>query len=133
MGSDVRCTNRRVGGGGHVRIRREAPTKEETDCGEAVGGKAVAIASNRKQFIETSRETMSHALGEMYYLAGLMEERRQKRAEPKGQQEQGPQTHPGLVFISPRVPKEFDTVVPSDTGKPVDRMVDSADDLCVIA
>ena len=76
---------------------------------------------------------MSHALGEMYYLAGLMEERRQKRAEPKGQQEQGPQTHPGLVFISPRVPKEFDTVVPSDTGKPVDRMVDSADDLCVIA
>ena len=79
---------------------------------------------------------MSHALGEMYYLAGLMEERRQKRVEPKGQQgqqEQGPQTHPGLVFISPRVPKEFDMVVPSDMGKPVVRTVDSADDLCVIA
>jgi hypothetical protein len=47
------------------------------------------------------------------------------------QKEQG-QTHHlttgPLVFISPRVPKEFDTVVPSDTGKPVD----NAEDWCVI-
>ena len=132
MGSDVGRSYRGVGGGGYVRICCEA-AKASADCGEAVGGKAVEIVSNRKQFIETSRETMAHALGEMYYLAGLMEERRQKRAEPKGQQEQGPQTHPGLVFISPRVPKEFDTVVPSDTGKSVVRTVDSADEWCVIA
>jgi hypothetical protein len=81
---------------------------------------------------------MAHALGEMYYLAGLMEERRQKR-EPKEQQkqEQGPQTvHTGLVFISPRVPKEFDTIVPSDTGKPVNTIVNAPSDTegvwCVI-
>ena len=75
---------------------------------------------------------MAHALGEMYYLANLMEER-QKQAEQqnleKEKQGQGPQTvHSGLVFISPRVPKEFD-IVPSDTGKPNDAM----DDWCVIA
>ena len=83
---------------------------------------------------------MAHALGEMYYLANLMEER-QKQAEQqnleKEKQGQGPQTvHSGLVFISPRVPKEFDTVVPSDMGKPVDSTVDStvdrAVDSCVI-
>lgn len=72
---------------------------------------------------------MAHALGEMYYLTNLMEERRQKmKKEQKGQQ----QVHPGLVFISPRVPKEFDTVVPSDTGKPSDATV-STDEWCVIA
>ena len=70
---------------------------------------------------------MTHALGEMYYLANLMEERQKQEKEKQGQ---GPQTvHSGLVFISPRVPKEFDTVVPSDTGKPNDAM----DDWCVIA
>ena len=73
---------------------------------------------------------MAHALGEMYYLASLMEERRQKlEKEHKGQEKEGPHVHSGLVFISPRVPKEFDTVVPSDTGKPNDAM----DDGCVIA
>jgi len=70
---------------------------------------------------------MAHALGEMYYLAGLMEERRQKQEQQK--QEQGPHIHTGLVFISPRVPKEFDTIVPADTGKPTD----ATDDWCVIA
>ena len=79
---------------------------------------------------------MAHALGEMYYLAGLMEERRQhleKKQEPqKQEQKQDPQIHPGLVFISPRVPKEFDTVVPSDTGNPTDTSV-YTDDWCVIA
>jgi hypothetical protein len=78
---------------------------------------------------------MSHALGEVYYLTTLMEQHRQKQAEQKGQkeqQEQGSQTHPSLVFISPRVPKEFDTVVPSDTGKPVETIVHT-DDGCVIA
>jgi hypothetical protein len=74
---------------------------------------------------------MSHALGEMYYLTNLMEERRQKQKEQKEQKKQQ-QVHPGLVFISPRVPKEFDTVVPSDTGKPSDATV-STDDWCVIA
>jgi len=72
---------------------------------------------------------MTHALGEMYYLAGLMEERRQKQ-EQQQEQKQDSQIHPGLVFISPRVPKEFDTVVPSDTGKTVET-VDR--DWCVIA
>jgi hypothetical protein len=69
---------------------------------------------------------MAHALGEMYYLAGLMEERRQKleQQEQKKQEEQ----HQGLVFISPRVPKEFD-IIPSDTGKTVET-VDS--EWCVI-
>ena len=74
---------------------------------------------------------MAHALGEMYYLAGLMEERRQKQ-EQKQEQKQDPQIHPSLVFISPRVPKEFDTVVPSDTGNPTDTSV-YTDDWCVIA
>jgi hypothetical protein len=73
---------------------------------------------------------MAHALGEMYYLAGLMEERRQKLEKKQEQKQEGPQIHPGLVFISPRVPKEFDTVVPSDTGKTVET-VDL--DWCVIA
>ena len=73
---------------------------------------------------------MAHALGEMYYLANLMEER-QKQAEQQ-KQEHGRHIHTGLVFISPRVPKEFDTVVPSDTGKPVDSTYDSAVDSCVI-
>ena len=73
---------------------------------------------------------MAHALGEMYYLANLMEERQKQEKEKQGQ---GPQTvHSGLVFISPRVPKEFDTVVPSDTGNPVDSTYDSAVDSCVI-
>jgi hypothetical protein len=78
---------------------------------------------------------MAHALGEMYYLAGLMEERRQKlekKQEQKQEQKQDPQIHPGLVFISPRVPKEFDTVLPSDTGNPTDTSV-YTDDWCVIA
>jgi hypothetical protein len=70
---------------------------------------------------------MAHALGEMYYLAGLMEERRQKQEQQK--QEQGPHIHTGLVFISPRVPKEFD-IIPADTGKQVET-VDS--EWCVIA
>jgi len=73
---------------------------------------------------------MTHALGEMYYLAGLMEERRQKLMQKEHKQEQDPPIHTGLVFISPRVPKEFDTVVPSDTGKTVET-VDR--DWCVIA
>jgi hypothetical protein len=76
---------------------------------------------------------MAHALGEMYYLAGLMEERRQKQEQ---KQEQGPHIHTGLVFISPRVPKEFDMIVPSDTGKPVNTIVNDTiytDDWCVIA
>ena len=73
---------------------------------------------------------MAHALGEMYYLASLMEERRQKlEKEHKREEKEGPHVHSGLVFISPRVSKEFDTVVPSDTGKPNDAM----DDWCVIA
>ena len=72
---------------------------------------------------------MAHALGEMYYLAGLMEERRQKLIEQQEEQKQGPHVHPGLVFISPRVPKEFD-IVPADTGKTVET-VDS--EWCVIA
>jgi hypothetical protein len=73
---------------------------------------------------------MAHALGEVYYLTTLMEQRRKKIEEQK---EQGQQNiHTGLVFISPRVPKEFDTVVPSDTGKPVETIVHT-DDGCVIA
>lgn len=79
---------------------------------------------------------MAHALGEMYYLANLMEERRQKLAEQQKQEKekqgQGPQTvRSSLVFISPRVPKEFD-IIPSDTGKPTDSTV-YTDDWCVIA
>jgi hypothetical protein len=73
---------------------------------------------------------MAHALGEMYYLAGLMEERRQKLEQQEQQKQE--ETHPGLVFISPRVPKEFDTVVPSDTGNPADATV-YTNDWCVIA
>ena len=73
---------------------------------------------------------MAHALGEMYYLAGLMEERRQKLTQKEQEQKKQEQKHPGLVFISPRVPKEFDTIVPADTGKTVET-VDS--DWCVIA
>jgi hypothetical protein len=80
---------------------------------------------------------MAHALGEMYYLAGLMDERRQIEMQQKGQQEQKQQGKGALVFISPRVPKEFDTVVPSDTGKPVNTIVnetsDTESDWCVIA
>jgi len=75
---------------------------------------------------------MAHALGEMYYLAGLMEERRQNLEKKQEQKQEGPQIHPGLVFISPRVPKEFDTVVPSDTGNATDTNV-YTDDWCVIA
>jgi hypothetical protein len=55
---------------------------------------------------------MSHAFGEMYYLAMQVEHKRQieqKRDPRKG----------ALVFISPRAPKEFDTVLPSDAGLPV--------------
>ena len=76
---------------------------------------------------------MAQALGEMYYLASLMEERRRKQQKQKQKQEkEGPQTIPtGLVFISPRVTKEFDTVIPSDTGTPVER-VDSAGYSCRI-
>lgn len=71
---------------------------------------------------------MAHALGEMYYLAGLMEERRQKLEQQEQKKQE--QKHPGLVFILPRVPKEFDTIVPADTGK----TVETADrDWCVIA
>jgi len=73
---------------------------------------------------------MAHALGEMYYLAGLMEERRQKLEQQEEQKKQA--QHTGLVFISPRVPKEFDTIVPADTGKPTDATV-YTDDWCVIA
>ena len=69
---------------------------------------------------------MAHALGEMYYLAGLMEERRQKLEQQEQKKQE--QKHPGLVFISPRVPKEFD-IIPSDTGKTVET-VDS--EWCVI-
>lgn len=72
---------------------------------------------------------MSHVLGEMYYLTTQTAYRRMHMEMQ--QKEQG-QTHHlttgPLVFISPRVPKEFDTVVPSDTGKPVD----NAEDWCVI-
>lgn len=79
---------------------------------------------------------MSHALGEMYYLAMKMEHRRQIEMQQKGQQEQKQQGKGPLVFISPRVPKEFDTVVPSDTGKPVNTIVnapsDTDGDWCVI-
>ena len=65
---------------------------------------------------------MAHALGEVYYLTTLMEQRRKKIEEQK---EQGQQTiHTGLVFISPRVP--------SDTGKPVETIVHT-DDGCMIA
>jgi len=75
---------------------------------------------------------MAHALGEMYYLASLMEERRQKlEKEHKRQEKEGPHVHSGLVFISPRVSKEFD-IIPSDTGKPIDATV-YTDDWCVIA
>jgi hypothetical protein len=68
----------------------------------------------------------------MYYLACLMEERRQNLEKKQEQKQEGPQIHPGLVFISPRVPKEFDRVVPSDTGNPTDNSV-YTDDWCVIA
>ena len=60
---------------------------------------------------------MSHAFGEMYYLAMQMDHKRQIEMQ-KGMQERDPRKG-ALVFISPRAPKEFDTVVPSDTGKPV--------------
>jgi len=70
---------------------------------------------------------MSHAL--MYYLANRMEERRQKL---ENEQKKQVQVHPGLVFISPRVSKEFDTVVPSDTNKQSNTTV-STDEWCVIA
>lgn len=75
---------------------------------------------------------MAHALGEMYYLTNLMEERRQKMEKEQKRKKRQQQVHPGLVFISPRIPKEFDTVVPSDTGKPSDATV-STDEWCVIA
>jgi hypothetical protein len=68
---------------------------------------------------------MSHAFGEMYYLAMQMDHKRQiemQKGMQQGMQQNVQERDPrkgALVFISPRVPKEFDTVVPSDTGKPV--------------
>lgn len=64
---------------------------------------------------------MSHAFGEMYYLAMQMDHKRQMEMQ-QGMQQNMQEHDPrkgALVFISPRVPKDFDTVVPSDTGKPV--------------
>jgi len=86
------------------------------------------IRKQSQAIIRTSRETMSHAFGEMYYLATLTEQRRQKLAERKEKKD----PHTGLVFISPRVPKEFDIVVPSDTGKSVETTIHT-DDPCIIA
>jgi hypothetical protein len=81
---------------------------------------------------------MSHAFGEMYYLAMQVEHKRQIEMKQKVQkqgeeQEQKRDPRKGaLVFISPRVPKDFDTVVPSDTGKSVETTIHT-DDPCVIA
>jgi len=81
---------------------------------------------------------MSHAFGEMYYLAMQVEHKRQIETHQKMQkqgeeQEQKRDPRKGaLVFISPRVPKDFDTVVPSDTGKSVETTIHT-DEWCVIA
>ena len=79
---------------------------------------------------------MSQVLGEMYYLAMRMEHRRQIEMQQKGQQEQKQQGKGPIVFISPRVPKEFDMVVPLDTGNPTNTIVnapsDTEGDWCVI-
>lgn len=78
---------------------------------------------------------MSHAFGEMYYLA-IQRKRRIEMQQGMQQnvQEQDPRKGV-LVFISPRAPKEFDTVVPSDTGKPVDterKTKSDTEDICMI-
>lgn len=84
---------------------------------------------------------MSHAFGEMYYLAMQMDHKRQiemQQGMQQGMQQNVQERDPrkgALVFISPRVPKEFDTVVPSDTGKPVGTDCNTKsdkEDVCII-
>lgn len=82
---------------------------------------------------------MSHALGEMYYLATQMEQRRKHIEKQQHVQQQG-RLETGLVFICPRVSKEYDTIVPLDTDKSVNMPVDTvahhathaSEDWCVI-
>lgn len=73
---------------------------------------------------------MAHALGEMYYLATQSSQRR-KHIEQKEQDSQTIST--GLVFISPRAPKEYTTILPSDTSHPVETTAtNTSSDWCMI-